>query len=229
MSISFLLTSLIVVATPGTGVIYTMAAGLSRGARASVIAAIGCTLGIVPHMLAAITGLAALLQASPLAFQILKYLGVAYLVVRRSPHHAALRERHRVEVAACVRCPIACLYQRRNRFVEHECGAHLLAAHVVERPDFGDRPNDLERIIVVGKQLHILLREFLAQRAVEGQRHLQTRRQPVGEQPRPLELGETGQILNLLGRDTRRDVRPADVDNRRLGDDRERLGQSRGP
>jgi threonine/homoserine/homoserine lactone efflux protein len=80
VSISFLLTSLIVVATPGTGVIYTMAAGLSRGARASVIAAIGCTLGIVPHMLAAITGLAALLQASPLAFQILKYLGVAYLV-----------------------------------------------------------------------------------------------------------------------------------------------------
>lgn len=80
MSISFLLTSLIVVATPGTGVIYTMAAGLSRGARASVIAAIGCTLGIVPHMLAAITGLAALLQASPMAFQILKYLGVAYLV-----------------------------------------------------------------------------------------------------------------------------------------------------
>ncbi|ASW53773.1 LysE family translocator [Plantactinospora sp. KBS50] len=80
MSISFLLTSLIVVVTPGTGVIYTMAAGLSRGTRASIVAAIGCTFGIVPHMLAAITGLAALLQASPLAFQILRYLGVGYLV-----------------------------------------------------------------------------------------------------------------------------------------------------
>ena len=80
MSTAFLLTSLIIVATPGTGVLYTLAAGLSRGARASVVAAVGCTLGIVPHLLAAITGLAALLHTSALAFQILKYLGVAYLL-----------------------------------------------------------------------------------------------------------------------------------------------------
>ena len=80
MSTEFLLTTLIVVATPGTGVLYTLAAGLSRGARASVIAAVGCTLGIVPHMVAAITGLAALLHTSALAFEILKFLGVAYLL-----------------------------------------------------------------------------------------------------------------------------------------------------
>ncbi len=80
MSIEFLLTSLIVVASPGTGVVYTLAAGLSRGSRASIIAAFGCTLGIVPHMAAAITGLAALLHTSALAFQVLKYLGVAYLL-----------------------------------------------------------------------------------------------------------------------------------------------------
>jgi threonine/homoserine/homoserine lactone efflux protein len=80
MGIDFLLTSLIVVVSPGTGVLYTLAAGLSRGSRASVIAAFGCTLGIVPHMAAAITGLAALLHASALAFQTLKYLGVAYLL-----------------------------------------------------------------------------------------------------------------------------------------------------
>jgi len=80
VSTAFLLTSLIIVATPGTGVLYTLAAGLSRGARASVVAAVGCTLGIVPHLLAAITGLAALLHTSALAFQILKYLGVAYLL-----------------------------------------------------------------------------------------------------------------------------------------------------
>jgi len=80
MSVGFLLTSLLVVATPGIGVFYTMSAGLSRGARAGVIAAIGCTLGILPHMLAAITGLAALLRASPLSFEILKYVGVAYLL-----------------------------------------------------------------------------------------------------------------------------------------------------
>jgi threonine/homoserine/homoserine lactone efflux protein len=80
MSMEFLLTSLIVVASPGTGVLYTLATGLSRGARASIVAAFGCTLGIVPHMAAAITGLAALLHTSALAFQTLKYLGVVYLL-----------------------------------------------------------------------------------------------------------------------------------------------------
>ena len=80
MSIEFLLTSLIVVVSPGTGVLYTLAAGLSRGSRASVVAAFGCTLGIIPHMAAATMGLAALLHTSALAFQTLKYLGVAYLL-----------------------------------------------------------------------------------------------------------------------------------------------------
>jgi threonine/homoserine/homoserine lactone efflux protein len=80
VSIEFLVTSLIVVATPGTGVLYTLAAGFSRGSRASVVAAFGCTLGIVPHLAAALTGLAALLHTSALAFQTLKYLGVAYLL-----------------------------------------------------------------------------------------------------------------------------------------------------
>ena len=80
MSIDFLVTSLIVIVSPGTGVLYTLAAGLSRGSRASVVAAFGCTLGIVPHMAAAIMGLAALLHASALAFQTFKYLGVAYLL-----------------------------------------------------------------------------------------------------------------------------------------------------
>lgn len=77
---AFLVTTLVVVATPGTGVIYTLSAGLSEGRRASVVAAVGCTLGIVPHMTATVTGLAALLHASALAFQMLKYLGVAYLL-----------------------------------------------------------------------------------------------------------------------------------------------------
>ena len=80
VSTEFLLTTLVVVATPGTGVLYTLAAGLSRGAGASVVAAFGCTLGTVPHMVAAITGLAALLHTSALAFQVLKYMGVAYLL-----------------------------------------------------------------------------------------------------------------------------------------------------
>jgi threonine/homoserine/homoserine lactone efflux protein len=80
VSTEFLLTTLVIVVTPGTGVLYTLAAGLSRGTRASIVAAVGCTLGIVPHMLAAITGLAALFHTSAVAFQTLKYLGVAYLL-----------------------------------------------------------------------------------------------------------------------------------------------------
>lgn len=80
MSVEFLITSFIVVVSPGTGVLYTLATGLSRGSRASIIAAFGCTIGIVPHMAAAIMGLAALLHTSALAFQIFKYVGVAYLL-----------------------------------------------------------------------------------------------------------------------------------------------------
>lgn len=80
MSPEFLITSLLIVVAPGTGVIYTLASGLSLGARASAFAALGCTLGIVPHIAASILGLAALVHASALAFQLLKYAGVAYLL-----------------------------------------------------------------------------------------------------------------------------------------------------
>ena len=80
MSLAFLLTALVIVATPGTGALYTIATGLARGTRASVLAAFACTLGTLPHLLAAVTGLAAVLHASGVAFQTIKYLGVAYLL-----------------------------------------------------------------------------------------------------------------------------------------------------
>jgi threonine/homoserine/homoserine lactone efflux protein len=80
VSVAFLLTTIIVVASPGIGVVYTVATGLSRGARAAVVAAFGCTLGILPHLAAALVGLAALFYTSAVAFQTLKYLGVAYLL-----------------------------------------------------------------------------------------------------------------------------------------------------
>jgi threonine/homoserine/homoserine lactone efflux protein len=95
MTIEFLITSLIVIVSPGTGVLYTLAAGLARGKRASIVAAFGCTLGIVPHMAAAIMGAAALLHASALAFQTFKYLGVAYLLYMA---WNALRERGALRV-----------------------------------------------------------------------------------------------------------------------------------
>ena len=80
MTPEFLLTTVLIVASPGTGAVYTIAAGLTGGPGASLKAALGCTLGIVPHMLAAISGLAALMQTSATAFEILRYLGVAYLL-----------------------------------------------------------------------------------------------------------------------------------------------------
>src|SRR5215471_3503964 len=99
MTLEFLITSLIVVVSPGTGVLFTLAAALTRGSRASVVAAFGCTLGIVPHMAAAIMGLAAVLHASAVAFQTLKYLGVAYLLYMA---WSALRERGALKVEAQV-------------------------------------------------------------------------------------------------------------------------------
>ena len=80
MSLAFLMTSLIVVVSPGTGVLYTLATALTRGQRAAIAAAFGCTLGILPAMLAAMVGLAAVLHTSALAFAALKWCGVAYLL-----------------------------------------------------------------------------------------------------------------------------------------------------
>ncbi|TDC81565.1 LysE family translocator [Micromonospora sp. KC606] len=80
MSIAFLLATLVVAATPGTGVVFTLSAALSRGRRAGVVAAVGCTLALVPHLVAVGTGLAALLHASPTAFDVVRYLGVGYLL-----------------------------------------------------------------------------------------------------------------------------------------------------
>lgn len=81
MTPEFLLTTLIVVATPGAGVLYTLAAGVSRGWQASLVAAFACTLGIVPHMIAAVTGLAAIMHASAVAFSIIKYLSAVFMGV----------------------------------------------------------------------------------------------------------------------------------------------------
>ena len=80
MSLEFLITALIVVLVPGTGVVYTVAVGLGKGRQASIAAAFGCTLGIIPAILASVVGLAALMHTSALVFQLVKYAGVAYLL-----------------------------------------------------------------------------------------------------------------------------------------------------
>lgn len=80
MSTEFILTAMIVILVPGTGVMYTLAVGLGQGFRSSIVAALGCTFGIVPHILASVVGLAAVLHASAIAFQAVKLLGVVYLL-----------------------------------------------------------------------------------------------------------------------------------------------------
>ncbi len=80
ITVQFLLTALVVVIAPGTGVLYTLALGLGRGRTAALWAALGCTFGIVPHLLAATLGLAAVLHTSALLFTIVKFLGVGYLL-----------------------------------------------------------------------------------------------------------------------------------------------------
>ncbi len=80
ISAQFLATALVVVIIPGTGVIYTLALGLGQGRRAAIAAAAGCTFGIVPHLLAALLGLAAILHTSAMLFTVVKFAGVAYLL-----------------------------------------------------------------------------------------------------------------------------------------------------
>lgn len=80
ITLQFLLTALVVVLAPGTGVIYTLALGLGQGRRAALWAALGCTFGIVPHLAAATLGLAAVLHTSALLFTVIKWAGVAYLL-----------------------------------------------------------------------------------------------------------------------------------------------------
>ena len=97
MTLDYFVTSIIVILLPGTGVLYTLAFGLGKGWHASVLAAFGCTLGILPHIAASIVGLAALLHTSALAFQVIKYLGVAYLLYMA---WSVLREGGALQVSA---------------------------------------------------------------------------------------------------------------------------------
>ncbi|MFF0659347.1 LysE family translocator [Micromonospora tulbaghiae] len=80
MTVAFLLTSLVVAITPGTGVMHTLATTVTAGRRAGLAAAAGGTLSLVPHVIAAVTGLAALLRAGTPAFRVVTWLGVAYLL-----------------------------------------------------------------------------------------------------------------------------------------------------
>ncbi len=154
MSIEFLVTSLIVIVSPGTGVLFTLAAGLSRGSRASVVAAFGCTLGIVPHMAAAILGLAALLHTSALAFQVFKYLGVAYLLYMA---WSTLKERGalRVETEVSARSAIQVT---TTAILINILNPKLSIFFLAFLPQFvsADEPHPLSRVLVLSAVFMLL-------------------------------------------------------------------------
>ncbi|WP_210479859.1 LysE family translocator [Naasia sp. SYSU D00948] len=80
MTVEFLLTALVLALLPGPGVIYVLATGVTQGARASVLAAAGCVLGATPYLAAAGAGLDEHITSNAVAFEVLKWAGVAYLV-----------------------------------------------------------------------------------------------------------------------------------------------------
>jgi threonine/homoserine/homoserine lactone efflux protein len=154
VSIEFLVTSLIVIVSPGTDVLFTLAAGLSRGSRASVVAAFGCTLGIVPHMGAAILGLAALLHTSALAFQVFKYLGVAYLLYMA---WSTLKERGalRVETEVSARSAIQVT---TTAILINILNPKLSIFFLAFLPQFvsADEPHPLSRVLVLSAVFMLL-------------------------------------------------------------------------
>jgi threonine/homoserine/homoserine lactone efflux protein len=154
VSIEFLITSLIVIVSPGTGVLFTLAAGLSRGSRASVVAAFGCTLGIVPHMAAAILGLAALLHTSALAFQVFKYLGVAYLLYMA---WSALRERGALRVETKVSARSA-IQVTTTAILINILNPKLSIFFLAFLPQFvsADEPHPLSRMLVLSAVFMLL-------------------------------------------------------------------------
>lgn len=80
VSASFVALSLVVIATPGTGAVYTVVSTLAQGLRGGLLAALANGASLLPHVIAVVTGLASLLHASAVGFAVVRYLGVAYLI-----------------------------------------------------------------------------------------------------------------------------------------------------
>ena len=146
VSVTFWITTLVIVATPGTGVVYTIGTALARGARASLVAAAGCTLGIVPHLLAAVTGLAAIMHASAVAFQTVKYAGVLYLLYLA---WATARDRSELTVEPAEEAPSAARVVGRGVLL-NLLNPKLTIFFFAFLPQFaGDGPGSLLRMLAL--------------------------------------------------------------------------------
>ena len=77
---AFLIASAVVVATPGPDMLYVVSRSIGHGRRAGMVAALGIGSGLVGHGAAAALGLSGLFLHAPVAYQALRWAGVAYLL-----------------------------------------------------------------------------------------------------------------------------------------------------
>ena len=78
--LAFLLTAVMLTATPGPDNLMVLSVGMSKGRRAGIVFGLGCALGCLSHTVLAVIGVGAILAASPMAFTALKWAGGAYLI-----------------------------------------------------------------------------------------------------------------------------------------------------
>ena len=71
---------LLLALAPGPIMIYLVSRSICQGRAAGVLSLFGATLGVMTHMFAAVIGLSGLFLAAPVAYEILKYAGAAYLL-----------------------------------------------------------------------------------------------------------------------------------------------------
>ena len=76
----FALAALLLNLTPGNDMIYVASRSAGQGVRAGIVSALGIMGGCFVHMLAAVAGLSAIIAQSALAFDVIKYIGAAYLI-----------------------------------------------------------------------------------------------------------------------------------------------------
>ncbi len=94
----FVVASVVLLLTPGPGVLYIVARSVEQGRAAGLVSVLGIHLGTTIHITAAAVGLSALIVSSALAFALVKYFGAAYLIwigirtlIAKAPDPEALR------------------------------------------------------------------------------------------------------------------------------------------
>jgi threonine/homoserine/homoserine lactone efflux protein len=76
----FAFASLMLNITPGNDMLYVASRSVGQGSKAGIISAVGITAGCLVHLFGAVIGLSAIIAQSAIAFNVIKYLGAAYLV-----------------------------------------------------------------------------------------------------------------------------------------------------